>query len=345
MKHSFPDRIPASAAFPRPRAGSAAGILLLLLLVAGALLAARPARAESDPAYEARKKAFRVRPLSMSGPSPAPSEEMLSALVPSALARAPAWDDPPPELWFPVGEDCLYDVSWGVFTVGSARARADWIEVEGRRLLAISVEAESNGIVETLYPVKEFLQTLVEPVAFLPLAHEKQASEGRHKTHELTVFDPEAGEARYHSFLRDNGHAYPLPEGTRDMLSVMYWFRRSPLRDPGGKRAYELVTNEKLYELFVDALALETVKVGRYGKRECVKMEPTGKFEGMFVHKGRMFLWASRDKRYTLCAIDASVPVADIHIKLKEVRGPGDDDWTAPPPEEKPKKVSRRHRP
>jgi hypothetical protein len=316
----------------------------LLLLLACAAIAVGTARAESDPAYEARKKAFNVRAISLSGPSPAPSAEMLEALLPEALAPAPAWDDPPPELWFPVGEDCLYEISWGVFTVGEARARADWIEVEGKRLLSISVEAESNGIVETLYPVKEFLQTLVEPVSFLPLAHEKQASEGRHKTHELTVFDPGKHEAKYHSFLRDNGRTYPVPEGTRDMLSMMYWFRRDPLREPGGKREYKLVTDEKLYELFIDSLKTENVKLGRYGKRDCIKLEPTGKFEGMFVHKGRMFLWVSRDARYTLCALDASVPVADIHVKLKEVRGPGEDGW-ALPPEKKSKKVSRRHRP
>ncbi|MBQ7251114.1 MAG: DUF3108 domain-containing protein, partial [Kiritimatiellae bacterium] len=330
----------ASPAFPAPMHAKS-----LVLLLACAAIAAGTARAESDPAYEARKKAFSVRAVSLSGPSPAPSAEMLEALLPDALALAPAWDDPPPELWFPVGEDCLYEISWGVFTVGEARARADWLEVKGKRLLSISVEAESNGIVETLYPVKEFLQTLVEPVSFLPLAHEKQSSEGRHKTHELTVFDPGKHEAVYHSFLRDNGHGYEVPEGTRDMLSLMYWFRRDPMREPGEKRAYGMVTNEKLYELFVDSLKRETVKVGRYGKRDCIKLEPTGKFEGMFVRKGRMFLWVSRDARYTLCALDASVPVADIHVKLKEVRGPGDDDWTAPPENGKTKKVSRRHRP
>jgi hypothetical protein len=306
---------------------------LFLFCLTVSLIAVSAARADSDPAYEARKKAFTVRDISLSGPLPAPSGELLGRLIPEALALAPAWDDPPPELWFPVGEDCLYEISWGIFTVGEARARADWIEVEGRRLLSISVEAESNGIVETLYPVKEFLQTLVEPQSFLPLAHEKQSSEGRHKTHEITVFDPANQEARYHSFLRDEGRAYPVPEGTRDMLSLMYFSRKAPLREPGEHREYGMVTNEKLYDVYIDALKNETVKTLRYGKRDCIKLEPTGKFEGMFVHKGRMFLWVSRDERYTLCAMDASVPVASIHIKLKEVRGPGDDDWVAPQPE------------
>lgn len=316
----------------------------LVLLLACAAVAAVAAHAESDPAYEARKKAFSVRAIDLSGPTPAPSAELLAAIPDEALAAAPAWDAPPPELWFPVGEDCLYEITWGLFTVGESRARADWIEVKGKRLLSISVEAESNGVVAALYPVKEFLQTLVEPVSFLPLAHEKESSEGRHKTHELTAFDHAKGEARYHSFLRDKNRTYPLPEGTRDMLSLMYFFRKAPLREPGEHREYGMVTNEKLYEVFVDALAAETLKVGRYGKRDCIKLEPTGKFEGMFVHKGRMLLWISRDERYTLCALDASVPVADIHVKLAEVRGPGEDGW-ALPPEKKSKKVSRRHRP
>ena len=57
-------------------------------------------------------------------------------------------------------------------------------------------------------------------------------------------------------------------------------------------------------------------------------MELKGKFNGMFVRKGRMFLWISDDARYTICRATASVPVASIKIVLKQVRGPGDDFWT-----------------
>ena len=39
----------------------------------------------------------------------------------------PPWDDPPPELWFPVGEEIDYEVFWGVFMVAEATAKAEWV--------------------------------------------------------------------------------------------------------------------------------------------------------------------------------------------------------------------------
>ena len=47
------------------------------------------------------------------------------------------WDDPPPELWFPVGEEIDYEVYWGIFMVGEATAKAEWIQRDGRRVLSL----------------------------------------------------------------------------------------------------------------------------------------------------------------------------------------------------------------
>ena len=82
----------------------------------------------------------------------------------------------------------------------------------------------------------------------------------------------------------------------------------------------------------IEAGKKEELKLDRYGKVATIKMEPKGKFNGMFVRKGRMFLWISDDARYTICRATASVPVASIKIVLKKVRGPGDDFWTREPP-------------
>ena len=112
----------------------------------------------------------------------------LVSLPLAALAEktppGPPWDDPPPELWFPVGEAIDYEVFWGVFMVGEATAQAQWREQDGRRLLALTVDAQSNGIVEKLYPVKEHLETLLDPVTFLPISFEKESQEGRRYYHE-----------------------------------------------------------------------------------------------------------------------------------------------------------------
>ena len=241
------------------------------------------------------------------------------------------WDDPPPELWFPVGEEIDYEVFWGIFMVGEATAKAEWIERDGRRLLSLSMKAESNGIVEKLYPVRETLQTILDPVTFLPLSFEKNSHEGKRHSHELTTFDHAAKKGHWKSLLKDKQKEFAIEADTRDLMGLMYWIRKEPIREKE-TRHYWVMTDEKMYELIVEAGQKEELKLDHYGKVPTIKMEPKGKFNGMFVRKGRMFLWISDDARYTICRATASVPVASIKIILKKVRGPGDDFWTREPP-------------
>lgn len=237
------------------------------------------------------------------------------------------WDDPAPELWFPVGEEIDYEVFWGIFMVGEATAKAEWIQRDGRRLLSLSMKAESNGIVEKLYPVRETLQTILDPVSFLPLSFEKESHEGRHHHHEITTFDHDAKQGHWKSLLKDKQKDFDIEADTRDLMGLMYWIRKEPIHEKE-TRNYWVMTDEKMYELIVEAGQKEDLKLKKYGKVSCIKMEPKGKFNGMFVRKGRMFLWISDDARYTICRATASVPVASIKIILKRVRGPGDDFWT-----------------
>ena len=239
------------------------------------------------------------------------------------------WDDPPPDLWFPVGEQIDYDILWGIFTVGEATITAAWTNREGRRLLTLIVEAETNGIVEKLYPVKEYLETILDPVTFLPLSFEKRSREGRRRYDEVTTFDHERLEGHWKSLTKDKEKFFPIKPDTRDLMGLMYWIRKTPIQ-PGETHEYEVMTDEKLYELVVEAGKREKVALKNYGKVKCIKMEPKGTFDGMFVRQGRLWLWLSDDERYTICRAAASVPVASIKIMLKRVRGPGDDFWVAP---------------
>lgn len=245
----------------------------------------------------------------------------------TAAAVGLPWDDPPPELWFPVGEEIDYEVFWGVFMVGEATAKAEWINRDGRRLLALTMRAQSNGLVEKIYPVREFLQTILDPLTFLPLSFEKNSHDGHRRSHELTTFDHAARKGRWQSLLKNREKVFDIQPDTRDLMGLMYWIRREPVQ-PGETRTYEVMTDEKLYELIIEAGSREPVTLKNYGKVSCLKMEPKGKFNGMFVRKGRMWLWVSDDPRYTICRAAASVPVASIKIMLKQVRGPGDDFWT-----------------
>ena len=250
----------------------------------------------------------------------------LGAAEAAVAPRGLPWDDPAPELWFPVGETIEYSIQWGVFTVGEAVATAAWTNVDGRRLLALTVEGQSNGIVEKLYPVELFFQSLIDPATFLPIQFEKRSREGKRRYHEMTTFDHARGQGRWESLLKNRVKEFEIDPDTRDLMGLMYWIRREPVGEDE-TRHYKVMTDEKLYELIVEAGKKERVALKRYGRVPTVKMEPKGKFDGMFVRKGRMWLWVSDDPRYVIVRVSASVPVASIKIVLERVRGPGNDFW------------------
>lgn len=283
------------------------------------------AKKAEKAAYEARKAAFRVQELAP-GELPTVNTQVL-ARIGDFSTRGIPWDDPVPELWFPVGEVVHYDIQWGVFTVGEAVAQAQWLRLGDRRFLALTMTAKSNGIVEMLYPVTEFMQTLLDPATFLPLSFEKQSSEGRHKTWDITTFDHARRTGRWESLLRLNPQDFPIDPDTRDLMGLMYWIRKEPVK-ADETRTYRVMTDEKLYEMILEAGKKETLDIGKpYGKVATIKMEPKGKFNGLFVRKGRMFVWVSDDARCTLCRVTASVPVASIKVLLRSVEGPGNDGW------------------
>ena len=307
-------------------------LVLAALLLAAPALAAFASTPEEDAAeaarkaaYEARKAAFRVF-VPEPGAPPTVNTQILARLG-DLTERGIPWDDPVPEYWFPVGEIARYDIHWGVFTVGEAVAQAQWLRLGDRRFLALTMTAESNGIVEMLYPVAEYMQTILDPATFLPICFEKQSSEGRHKTWDITTFDHARRTGRWESLLRLNPEEFPIDPDTRDLMGLMYWIRKDPVK-ADETRTYRVMTDEKLYELILEAGKRENLDIGKpYGKVATLKMEPKGKFNGLFVRKGRMFVWVSDDARCTLCRVTASVPVACIKVLLRSIEGPGSDGW------------------
>ena len=231
-----------------------------------------------------------------------------------------------PDLWFPVGETLVYRIYWGIIPVGETVITTQWVEEDGRTLLAIRYRTRSNKVIATIYPVDDRIEAIIDPRTFLPVRFTKNLREGRHRYHEVTTFDYETQKAHWTSFVKNKSKTYDIDPDTRDLVTFMY-FMRSQSFEPGTREEYRVMADEKIYDLILDMKKEEEVDVGDYGDVRCVRIEPKAKFEGLFVREGKMTLWVSRDKRTLCTAVKAKVPVASIHVKLVEVRGPGEDRW------------------
>ncbi|HOW96545.1 MAG TPA: DUF3108 domain-containing protein [Kiritimatiellia bacterium] len=226
--------------------------------------------------------------------------------------------EPVPELWFPVGEKLTYRIYWGMFKVGITTTATGWIEEDGRTRLAIRFRTRTNRILEKLYPVDDFLEAIIDPVTFLPVRFTKRLKEGRYRADETTVFDHARGVAHWRSNMTDKKKDFAIEPDTRDVISFMYFMRSRPLKIGDTVHA-RVMADEKLYDLYVNIRRRENLKLPEMGRRPSVKLEPEAAFNGLFVRKGKLWMWVSDDKDRFCTKLAAKVPVASVSLWLTKV--------------------------
>jgi hypothetical protein len=229
-------------------------------------------------------------------------------------------------LWFPVGETLDYRIYWGVIPVGSSHVTTEWIQEDGRTLIAIRFRTRSNNVLSKMYPVDDTLEAIIDPETFLPTRFTKKLNEGRYRADETTCFDHKNLKATWTSRLNHKVEEYQIDPDTRDIVTFMYYMRRKQF-EPDTVTKYRVMADDKIYDLIVKAQGMELVSLDHYGKLSCLRFEPEAKFGGLFVRKGRMWMWVSQDSRRIATKISARVPVGSITLWLDQVGGSGEDFW------------------
>lgn len=259
---------------------------------------------------------------------------------PATNAPVPAAGEVP-ELWFPVGEEQFLDLQWGILPVGSSHVWSEWVREDGRWLLAIRLRTRTTSVLDTVYPVDDFIESIVDPKSFLPLRFVKKINEGKSRYDELTTFDHAKRLGTWRSMRNDKVKEFAIEADTRDIPSMLYWFRKERF-EPGDARVYRVMADEKIYTVIPKPVARETLRTSDFGRVPCMRFEPEAQFDGLFVRKGRLWVWVAEDDRRLAVRLAAEVPVANVKAVLVRVRGPGSDRWVGRgPPQDLRKPVPR----
>lgn len=227
---------------------------------------------------------------------------------------------------WPVGEKLTYRLYWGYVPVGTAVISTEWTENAGRKLLAIRMRTESNKVIEKVYPVRDTIESLVDPETFLPVQFTKNLSEGTHRRYETTVFDRTNRVANWTARLSGRTKSFPIPADIRDIPTLMYALRSHKFA-PGAREAFKVMADEKVYDVGVSVRKKEKLDLPQHKDIRCILLEPDAAFEGIFVRHGRIWIWVSDDERCLAARIEASIPVANVRAVLWSVEGPGNDRW------------------
>lgn len=232
------------------------------------------------------------------------------------------------DMWFPVGERMEYKLMWGVIPVGMAEFQTYWDNMDGKDVIVIRVVARTTAIVGRIYPVEDFIESIVDPETFLPIRYTQRLREGRHARDDEVTFRHDEGVAVWRAIGRDQTRNIEINEDTRDVLTLTYKMRGEAFK-VGEKAAFKVLVDDKLYDLSVEGVAKTEMAVSDVGRISCLEVEPKAKFGGIFVRKGRVRLWFSEDDRRVCVKMTGKVPIAELKAVLEKVSGPGKDAWVA----------------
>jgi hypothetical protein len=216
------------------------------------------------------------------------------------------------EVSFARGEKIRYVVKWGIIVAGRASLSVEPQVWNGKDVYRIYSEANSSGLVGSIYPVKDRSESIVSREDFSTLSFYKDVNEGKYHQKEHMIFDQVNGKVIYPDTTID------IAKGTVDVLASLYVVRFKSLK-PGTEFTIKICNNKKNYELVVRVISRETVSVPA-GEFKTIMVEPLLKQEGIFMHKGRLFVYLTDDQERIPVLLRSKIAVGSIIAAMEGIQ-------------------------
>lgn len=236
----------------------------------------------------------------------------------------PARAESPRRPWesaFRAGETLTYRLYWGVIPVGKAVMKTHWVREGDRRYLGVSAAARTARFLDPIFPVDDFVQTIVDPESLLPVRYEERIREGRYRRHSRTRFDVASGKGVYESVSSGRTKPVNVEPGTRDVVSMMYHMRTVGM-EAGQTLLKHVYVHDRVYPLQLEAMDAGPMNVPGRGRVPCIKIEPRGEFGTISTRNGTIAAWFTNDRRKVLVRLEGRVPVASVKAVLTRIEGP-----------------------
>jgi hypothetical protein len=247
----------------------------------------------------------------------------LTALLLFLLA-VPARPADPPSPSFGPGERLYYDIYWTVIHAGKAELL--WqkdAELDGRPARYFFAKARTLGWVDNFYKVRDTMEAWTDMGVNYSLRYKKDQNEGSYHKKVDLVFDKKAGKS-YRWARGKLQHTIDQPENVFDPMSILFAFRKHPLRQ--GMEFDANVSDGKVSVVgraFVEGR--ETVETG-IGDVDAFRVRLDIKhLSGVFKKskKAELYVWFSADDRRIPVKVRSKVAVGHFSMTLREYYPPG----------------------
>ena len=224
------------------------------------------------------------------------------------------------------GEVARYKVSWMKLPLAWSETSIDTVTENERDLIRIRMISKSYKAYAHIYKVNNLTEVIIDPKTALPIRLDVLLDEGGRKKSHLTVFHHDKEIAVFQDRISKDIRVVPINRDTQEVLSFLYSSRKKDLKLLASQ-THTLFVDGKLYALDLKTGKDKKIKLPDYGKVLSTEVEPIAEFDGLFLRKGKIFFWVSKQDRRMVTCIKAKVAVGKVTVKLQKVSGPGDDGW------------------
>lgn len=232
-----------------------------------------------------------------------------------SLASSPA----KPHYPFNSGERLTYSISWSkMISAGIAVMEVKKEKTgDGREVFRFISTARTVGMVDSIYPVRDTVKSLFNPRTMESLSYNLDQNHGKRKKQREMVFDHEA---RVVSFT-ENGkkETIAIPHQTQDALSSLYYLRTKRDFVVGTPIIFDIHDGGKNWSVEVHVLGREKLKTA-IGEFDTIKVKTYPKYEGVFMHKGEIFIWLTDDDRKVPVLMKSTIAIGSIVSTLTEMK-------------------------
>ncbi len=227
---------------------------------------------------------------------------------------------------FVPGETVEYKIYWLGIPIAWSKSVVDTVTEDGRELIRITMTANSYAAYKHIYEVDDKTEVIIDPQTALPVRHDWIINEGSIHKSELTTFHHDQKIAIFQDRISKDIREIPIESDTREIFSFIYANRNADMQELANQKHKLLVTG-KLYNLGIKIAGTDGIKIDDYGKVDSYEIEPEAEFDGIFLRKGKVSFWISKEKRRVVTCIKAKVAVGKITAKLQSVSGEGAGFW------------------
>lgn len=211
-------------------------------------------------------------------------------------------------------EDYHYSIFlWGIPAGHATMKTEDLISEDGNPSQRLVTTVRSNDFISFFFPIRNYVDSLVDPQTMLPRRLFFQRREGRrheqfdvtfnHVTNQVTVLKD--GKPSIHSIV----------PGTHDPLSCLYFLRTLPKLEPGSSVYLPIHHDRKNYNVEVRVEAVESIS-GPWGKVEAIRLLAIMPFRGIFLNEGNIRLWLTNTKKRIPVMMEARVIVGSVRALI-----------------------------